>query len=59
METETLLPEQKESIMLKRNFKGEFAWEIKVKDDPIDDLSIKKLKALNETLEVQYGNQGD
>jgi len=55
MEEQTTQLQQKESIKLKKNAKGDMEWEIKLHINEDDTNTIKRLKQLNEDLQKEYG----
>lgn len=54
MEPNEPIIEQRESIKLIRNAKGNYQWEVKVLD-----LDIEKLNKINEELNKKYGSQNE
>lgn len=58
--TQSTIPEQKESIKLTKNAKGEYQWEIKVlcnnQSDEISFVECARLKVINDKLEADYGS---
>lgn len=47
--------DQKESIKLTKNAKGDMQWEIKVLQMEINDLTLGRLEKINKELELKYG----
>ena len=54
MENELLLNENKNSVSLKRNAKGDYAWDIKLYFEDDKEDVLKKLKSINTRLEEEY-----
>lgn len=63
---EPRMPEQRESIKLTKNAKGEYQWEIKVipkmipgdvESNTLKDIDMKRLKNLDEQLNKKYGGK--
>ena len=60
VETESLsnefapIIENKDSVKLAKNSKG-YVWEIKLKDDFLDEKTLERLKSLNNSIEETYG----
>lgn len=51
---EELTKENRSSITLKKNAKGEYAWDIKVYFDEEQDYALDKLKDIDEKLKKTY-----
>lgn len=49
--------EQKESVKLTKNAKGDYQWEIKMLDDDIER-QLTRLERFNKELEKRYGKNG-
>ena len=54
--------EQKESIKLTKNAKGDYQWEIKVISESglsntLDDADVKRLEKINKELNDKYGGK--
>ena len=59
METQTPIDKDKESITLKQTSKGFYYWEIKVKDDVLESMTIDRLETMDKILREKYGSETD
>ena len=59
MDEETPIIEQKESIKLTKNAKGQYQWEIKLTKEKSDTdmIWLNRIEALNNWMEAKYGDK--
>lgn len=57
MNEEQLTKENQNSIAVKRNAKGDYAWDIKIYFDDNDDSTVNRIKDLDDKLKTKFSGQ--
>lgn len=58
MNEENYSPEQqKESIKLTKNAKGQYQWDIKILEDELEQQNIDRLEELNKQMNLKFGEK--